>query len=247
MSATSSLTATIFGDGVNIAARLEALAEAGGLFLSAAAYDQIRDRVDTAFEDLGEQQVKNIPRPVRVYRALLHEARIAASPTSLPPPDKPSIAVLAFTNMTDEIEQEYFADGIAEDIITELSKSRSLFVIARNSSFTYKGRNVSVKDISRELGVRYVLEGSVRKAGNRVRVTAQLIEATTSGHLWAARDDREKQGLAPITALGDMPRRVRHNNARDPGHPWASFFPPPIYEMFIAAWRNLVNCHRNPP
>ena len=190
----------IFGDGVNIAARLEALAEAGGLFLSAAAYDQVRDRAEVAFEDMGEQQLKNIPRPVRVYRALLDKPRSVVAPPTLPLPDKPSIAVLAFTKMTGDVEQEYFADGISEDIITALSKSKSLFVIARNSSFTYKGRNVAIKDISRELGVRYVLEGSVRKAGSRVRVTAQLIEAITGGHLWAERYDRD---LADIFAVQD--------------------------------------------
>ena len=190
----------VFGDGVNIAARLEGLAEAGGLCLSSGAYDQVRDRVDIAFEDMGEVQVKNIVRPVHAYRALFDERRIAPVQPALSLPDKPSIAVLAFTNMSGDIEQEYFADGIAEDIITALSKSRSLFVIARNSSFTYKGKQVALKEISRELGVRYVLEGSVRKAGSRVRVTAQLIEATTSGHLWAERYDRD---LTDIFAVQD--------------------------------------------
>jgi adenylate cyclase len=192
----------ILGDGVNIAARLEALADAGGLCLSAGAYDQVRDRVDVPFEDQGEQPVKNIARPVHVYRALFDRqfSREPAAPAALPLPDKPSLAVLAFTNMSGGPEQEFFADGIAEDIITTLSKSRSLFVIARNSSFTYKGREPSIKDISRELGVRYVLEGSVRKAGNRVRVTAQLIEAASGGHLWAERYDRD---LADIFAVQD--------------------------------------------
>jgi adenylate cyclase len=190
----------VFGDGVNIAARLEALAEAGGLCLSAGAHDQVRDRVDIAFEDMGEIQVKNIVRPVHAYRALFDKRRVAPAQPALSLPDKPSIAVLAFTNMSGDLEQEYFADGIAEDIITALSKSRSLFVIARNSSFTYKGKQVALKEISRELGVRYVLEGSVRKAGGRVRVTAQLIEATTSGHLWAERDDRD---LTDIFAVQD--------------------------------------------
>ncbi|MCW3477186.1 hypothetical protein OL599_21675 [Rhodovastum sp. RN2-1] len=190
----------IFGDGVNIAARLEALAEAGGLCLSAGAYDQVRDRVDIAFEDMGEQQVKNIARPVRFYRALLDKRAAAPALPALPLPEKPSIAVLAFTNMSGDPEQEYFADGIAEDIITALSKSRSLFVIARNSSFTYKGRQAALDEIGRGLGVRYVLEGSVRKAGNRVRVTAQLVEAETGGHLWAERYDRD---LADIFAVQD--------------------------------------------
>ena len=191
----------IFGDGVNIAARLEGLANAGGLCLSAAAYEQVRDRIDVPFEDTGEQQVKNIARPVRCYRALLNgEAAPAPPPPVLPLPDKPSIAVLPFTNMSGDAEQEFFADGIAEDIITQLSKSRSLFVIARNSSFTYRGRNTPVKTICGELGVRYVLEGSVRKAGNRVRVTAQLIDGESGGHLWAERYDRD---LADIFAVQD--------------------------------------------
>ncbi|MBN9559282.1 MAG: adenylate/guanylate cyclase domain-containing protein [Alphaproteobacteria bacterium] len=190
----------IFGDGVNIAARLEALAEPGGLYLSAAAYDQVRDRIDFPFEDMGAQQVKNIARPVRAYRALLGTGRSAVAQGSSPLSDKPSIAVLAFTNMSDDPEQEFFADGIAEDIITVLSKSRSLLVIARNSSFVYKGKATALSDIRRDLGVRYVLEGSVRKSGNRVRVTAQLIDATTGGHLWAERYDRD---LADIFAVQD--------------------------------------------
>src|SRR5260221_4881057 len=148
----------IFGEGVNKAARLEILAEAGGLCLSAGAYDQVRDRVDIAFEDMGEQQVKNIARPVHAYRAVFNRTRslVQAALTALALPDKQSIAVLAFTNMSGDAEQEFFADGIAEDIITTLSKSRSLFVIARNSSFTYKEKERAIKDISRELGVRYI-------------------------------------------------------------------------------------------
>jgi len=190
----------IFGDGVNIAARLETLAAPGGLCLSAAAYDQVRDRIDFPFQDMGNQRVKNIARPVRAYRALLGAELTGVVRPGFPLPDKPSIAVLAFTNMSDDPEQEFFADGIAEDIITVLSKSRSLLVIARNSSFVYKGKATALSDIRRDLGVRYVLEGSVRKSGNRVRVTAQLIEATTGGHLWAERYDRE---LADIFAVQD--------------------------------------------
>jgi adenylate cyclase len=155
----------IFGGGVNIVARLEGLADPGGICVSARAQEDAAGKLDVAFDDMGEQQLHNIARPVRVYRV---GAGAAARPT-LPLPDKPSIAVLAFTNMSGDPEQEFFADGIAEDIITALSKSRSWFVIARNSSFTYKGKSVAVKDIGRELGVRYVLEGSVRKAANRVR------------------------------------------------------------------------------
>jgi len=194
----------IFGDGVNVAARLEALAEPGGICVSRVVRDQVRDRLDYAFEDLGEQQVKNIARPVRVYRVGDRARPIAqplsAAPSALPLPDKPSIAVLPFSNMSSDPEQESFADGIAEDVITALSRYPSLFVIARNSCFTYKGRTVDVKQIGRELGVRYVLEGSLRKAGNRIRVTAQLVEAETGKHDWAERYDRD---FADIFAVQD--------------------------------------------
>jgi TolB-like protein len=192
----------IFGDGVNIAARLEALAEPGGICVSGAAHDQVRDKLDIAFEDMGEQQVKNITRPVRVFRIRASGATVAA-PTPGPMlalPDKPSIAVLPFQNMSGDPEQEYFADGMVEEIITALSKIRWFFVIARNSTFTYKGRAVDVKQVGRELGVRYVLEGSVRKSGNRIRITAQLVEAATGNHLWAERYDRD---LADIFAVQD--------------------------------------------
>jgi len=194
----------IFGDGVNVAARLEALAEPGGICVSRVVRDQVRDRLDYAFEDLGEQQVKNIARPVRVYRVGDRARPIAqplsAAPSALPLPDKPSIAVLPFSNMSSDPEQESFADGIAEDVITALSRYPSLFVIARNSCFTYKGRTVDVKQIGCELGVRYVLEGSLRKAGNRIRVTAQLVEAETGKHDWAERYDRD---FADIFAVQD--------------------------------------------
>jgi adenylate cyclase len=186
----------IFGDGVNIAARLEGLALPGEICISARVHEDAAGKVDVAFEDLGEQHLHNISRPVRVYRI----GTGTAPRVALPLPDKPLIAVLAFTNMSDDPEQEFFADGIAEDIITVLSKSRLLFVIARNSSFTYKGKAVAVTDVGRELGVRYVLEGSVRKAGNRVRVTAQLIDALSGGHLWAERFDRD---LADIFSVQD--------------------------------------------
>jgi TolB-like protein len=182
----------IFGDGVNIAARLEAIAEPGGICISDDAYRQIRDRIDVAFDDKGEIALKNIARPVRVF-ALADAKRPAAKliePTpTLALPDKPSIAVLPFQNMSGDSEQEYFADGIVEDIITALSRFKSLFVIARNSSFTYKGRAVDIKQVGRELGVRYVLEGSVRKAGGKVRITGQLIDSETGAHLWADRFD----------------------------------------------------------
>jgi adenylate cyclase len=183
----------IFGDGVNVAARLEALAEPGGICVSRVVRDQVRDKLDFAFEDLGEQQVKNIARAVRVYRArdigAATKSPSALAPSVLPLPDKPSIAVLPFQNMSGDPAQEYFADGMVEEIITALSRIRWLFVIARNSSFTYKGQAIDVKQVGRELGVRYVLEGSVRKGGNRVRITAQLIEAETDAHLWADRFD----------------------------------------------------------
>jgi adenylate cyclase len=177
----------LYGDGVNIAARIEALADAGGVFVSNTVHDHVRDRLPFLFEDLGEQQVKNITRPVRVYRVHDVVAKSPSAPGSTPLllPDKPSIAVLPFANMSGDPEQEYFADGMVEEIITALSRTRWLFVIARNSSFTYKGQTVDVKQVGRELGVRYVLEGSVRKAGGRVRITAQLIDAVTGTHLWA--------------------------------------------------------------
>ena len=185
----------IHGDGVNVAARLEGLAEPGGVFVSAAVYEQVRDRIDLSFEDLGEREVKNIDRPVRVWRwardvtAPSPVAGEATAPKSLP--DKPSIIVLPFDNMSRDPEQEYFSDGISEDIITDLSKASGLFVIARNSAFAYKDKDFKVPDICRELGVRFALEGSVRKAGNRVRITAQLIDGSSGGHLWAERYDRD--------------------------------------------------------
>jgi adenylate cyclase len=191
----------IFGDGVNIAARLEGLAEPGGICVSARVQADAAGKLDISFEDLGERELKNIARPVRVFR--IGAKRVAPPsepPASLPLPDKPSVAVLPFTNMSADPEQEFFGDGIAEDVITALSRYPSLFVIARNSSFTYKGQSVDVKQIGRELGVRYVLEGGLRKAGNRVRVTAQLVEAETGKHVWAERYDRD---LADIFAVQD--------------------------------------------
>jgi len=181
----------LYGDGVNIAARLEALADPGGVFISNTVHDQVRDRLPFVFEDLGEQQVKNIARPVRIYRVRDTVAKTPSAqiPSALPLLEKPSIAVLPFANMSGDPEQEYFADGMVEEIITALSRIRWLFVIARNSSFTYKGQTVDAKRVGRELGVRYVLEGSVRKAGQRVRITGQLIDAVTGTHLWADRFD----------------------------------------------------------
>jgi adenylate cyclase len=189
----------LMGDGVNIAARLEGVAQPGAICLSEDAYRQVKSRLDLAISDLGETKLKNIAEPMRIYSLRCGNA-IAAKATALagagtstaPPlslPDKPSIAVLPFQNMSGDPEQEYFADGMVEDIITELSRFRQLFVIARNSSFVYKGRAVDVKQVSRDLGVRYILEGSVRKAADRIRITAQLIDASTGMHLWAERFD----------------------------------------------------------
>jgi adenylate cyclase len=189
----------LFGDGVNIAARLEALAEPGGICISGTVRDQIGTKLPVGVTDLGEQQVKNIARPIRAYR-IGGATAAAVAALSLPLPEKPSIAVLPFQNLSADPEQEYFADGMVEEIITALSHYPSLFVIARNSCFTYKGRAIDVKQVGRELGVRYVLEGSVRKAGDRIRVAAQLIEAETGIHDWAERYDRD---LTDIFALQD--------------------------------------------
>ncbi len=183
----------IFGDGINVAARLQAIADSGGIAISSNIHEQVSGKLDVAFSDDGEHQVKNIDRPIRVWR-WSPDAHVTAGDTAgadqqLPLPDKPSIAVLPFDNMSGDPEQEFFADGIAEDVITALSRFSSLFVIARNSSFTYKGKAVDISHVGRELGVRYVVEGSVRKAGNRVRITAQLIDAPSGNHLWADRFD----------------------------------------------------------
>jgi TolB-like protein/class 3 adenylate cyclase len=199
----------IFGDGVNIAARLEGIAEPGGVCISDDAYRQVRGKVEIAYDDMGPQPLKNIAEPMRAWRIWLtgqtpsaaRSSSAVSQPRALPLPDKPSIAVLPFENMSGDPEQEYFADGIVEDIITALSRFKALFVIARNSSFTYKGRAVDVKQVGRELGVRYVLEGSVRKAANRVRITGQLVDTTTGAHLWA---DRFDGGLDDIFSLQDQ-------------------------------------------
>ena len=202
----------LMGEGVNIAARLEGIAKPGAICLSESAYWQVKARLDLAVSDLGATQLKNIVEAVRVFSlqvGLLDQARsataiepvMARAPAVQPAfPDRFSIAVLPFQNMSGDPEQEYFADGISEDIITALSKLSQLFVIARNSSFTFKGKNVDIRDVAKKLGVRYVLEGSVRKSGNRVRITAQLIEATSGGHLWAERFDRD---LTDIFAVQD--------------------------------------------
>ncbi|MGB7774343.1 MAG: adenylate/guanylate cyclase domain-containing protein, partial [Pseudolabrys sp.] len=188
----------IWGDGVNVAARLEALAEPGGICVSGRVQEDVHGSLEIAFEDIGEQQLKNIVRPVRVYRVRLKGATKAAQAQH---PHKPSIAILPFNNMSGDPEQEYFADGMVEEITTALSRTRWLFVIARNSSFTYKGRAVDVKQVGREMGVRYVLEGGVRKSADRVRITAQLIDASTGAHLWA---DRFDGSLEDIFELQDQ-------------------------------------------
>jgi adenylate cyclase len=191
----------IYGDGVNIAARLENIAEPGSVFISRAVRDFVTDTAELVLEDLGERELKNIAKPVQVFRIAAPAQAVAASQAPAPAvPQKPSIAVLPFTNMSGDAEQEYFSDGMTEDLITDLSKISALFVIARNSSFAYKGRLVKVQEIGRDLGVRFVLEGSIRKSGNRVRITAQLIDAESGGHLWAERFDRD---LTDIFATQD--------------------------------------------
>jgi adenylate cyclase len=190
----------LFGDGVNIAARLESVATPGGIAISQSVYDKLGNRLDLAIEDRGEQQLKNIARPVRVFDVLVESARPTAADARQPPPEKPSIAVLPFTNMSGDPEQEYFSDGITEDIITDLSKISSLFVIGRHTSFAYKDKVSNLTAVATELGVRFLLEGSVRKAGNCLRITAQLIDGVTGGHLWADRYDRD---LTDIFAIQD--------------------------------------------
>jgi len=197
----------LFGDGVNIAARLQSIAEPGSVCISGATYDQVRKALPMTFVDLGVRQVKNIQEPIRAYQvgALTETreaapARVAEAESPPPIPEKFSIAVLPFQNMSGDPEQEYFADGMVEEIITALSRFKSLFVIARNSSFAFKGKAVDVKEVGHRLGVRYVLEGSVRKAANRVRITGQLVDAGTGGHLWA---DRFDGGLTDIFDLQD--------------------------------------------
>jgi TolB-like protein/Tfp pilus assembly protein PilF len=186
----------LYGDGVNIAARLEAMADPGGIVVSGTAYDYVRNKVKVGFEDLGAQALKNIADPVRSYRAMGTPAVVAAVPK--PASDKPSIAILPFTNMSGDSEQEYFSDGITDDIITDLSRFRSLLVIARNSSFQYKGKNVDVRRVARELNVQYVVEGSIRKAGGSIRITAQLVDSILGSHLWAERYDRSLDDIFAV-------------------------------------------------
>jgi TolB-like protein/class 3 adenylate cyclase len=257
----------LYGDGVNIAARIEALADPGGVFVSNTVHDHVRDRLPFVFEDLGEQQVKNIARPVRVYRVRAESPHpsppppagegsarsvpLGATEPALPLPDKPSIAVLHFANMSGDPEQEYFADGMVEEIITALSQIRWLFVIARNSTFTYKGRAVDVKEVGRELGVRYVLEGSVRKAGTQVRITGQLIDALTGTHLWAGRFDGsledifELQDKVASSVAGVIePALQAAETARSAARPTANLT---AYDLYLRAYAMFHSSARQIP
>jgi adenylate cyclase len=194
---------TIYGDGVNVAARLQTLAEPAGICISGTAFDQVEGKLPLQFKFIGEQQVKNIAKPVRVY-LVQSEMRNSATASTLAMPTGPSIAVLPLTNMSGDPKEDYFSDGLTEDIITALSRFKQLFVIARNSTFKYKGRAVDVREISKDLGVQYVLEGSVRRSGERIRVTAQLIEAGSAAHVWAETFDRK---LEDVFAVQDEQRR----------------------------------------
>ncbi len=216
----------IFGDGVNVAARLQELAAPNGICVSAAVRDQVGDRLDVAFEDLGEQSVKNIVRPIRIFRVLLDKESRPRSEGAVDEPTaatKPSLVVLPFVNMSGDPEQEFFVDGLSEDIITELSRFRELLVISRNSAFVHKGKAVKVQDIAREFGGHYVVEGSVRKVGERVRVTVQLIDAETDRHIWAERYDRKIEDIFAIqdevtrAIVGTLPGRIEaagHDRAK---------------------------------
>src|SRR5262245_32222755 len=197
----------VYGDGVNVAARLESIAEPGGICISGKVYDEITGKIPATFQDLGLQQLKNIAQPVRVYHVQTEQASLAIAHTrpALALPDKPSIAVLPFANLSGDPKEDYFSDGITEDIITELSRFSELFVIARNSSFQYKGKSPDIRQVGRELGVRYVLEGSIRRVGDRVRITAQLIDATMGAHRWAERYDRK---LEDVFAVQDEVARM---------------------------------------
>jgi len=232
----------IIGDGVNIAARLEGIAEPGGICISEDSFRQVRGRVDAEFDDIGEQSLKNIARPMRVFVARIggEAAKPPARETSaLPLPDKPSLVVLPFQNMTGDAEQEYFVDGMAEEITTAIARLPWLFVIARNSAFTYKGKPVDVKQVARELGVRYVLEGSVRKAGNRVRITGQLIDTATGAHIWADRFDGalddifELQDQVASSVAGAIEPKLRQSEIeRASGKPTANLT---AYDLYLRA------------
>jgi TolB-like protein len=220
----------LYGDGVNIAARLEGIAEPGSILVSGTAYDHTKNKIKVGFDDLGPQTLKNITEPVRAYRVSGTPAVTVTAPR--PATGKPSIAVLPFTNMSGDTEQEYFSDGITEDIITELGRFRELFVIARNSSFTFRGKAVDLKEVGRKLGVRFVVEGSVRKAGNRARVTAELIEASSGNHLWAERYDRNIENIFAVqdevvstivaTLVGRLASSGAEQSRRKPPQLWAA-------------------------
>jgi adenylate cyclase len=233
----------IFGDGVNVAARLEAICEAGGVCLSDSVHRQIRGKIDLIFEDLGEQNLKNIAEPTRAYRTISATSASTSASVHHPASTKPSIAVLPFANLSGNPEQEYFADGITEDIITELSRFSSLFVIARNSSFQYRNKSQDMKKVGRELGARYLVEGSVRRLGPHIRITAQLIDATTGRHLWAERYDRRIEELFDVqdevvrAVVTSSEHRIADSEAeqiaRRPPNNWVA------YDFFLQARRHL--------
>jgi len=241
----------IFGDGVNVAARLQELAAPNGICVSAAVRDQVGDRLDVAFEDLGEQNVKNIVRPIRIFRVLLDKeprARLEGVVEEPSPATKPSLVVLPFVNMSGDSEQEFFVDGLTEDIITELSRFRDLLVISRNSAFVHKGKAIKVQDIAREFGVHYVVEGSVRKAGDRVRVTVQLIDAETDRHIWAERYDRKIEDIFAIqdevtsAIVGTLPGRIEAA-----GHDRAKRKPPQSMAAYEYVLTGKILHHRSTP
>ena len=236
----------LYGNGVNVAARLEGLCEPGMVYVSGSVFDQVVGKLDAAFDDLGEKKVKNISKPVRVYRArgeTGEEATYGDVSAVASLPDKPSIAVLPFNNLSGDPDQEYFADGMTEDIITGLSRFRSLFVIARNSTFAYKGKSPDVREVARDLGVRYILEGSVRRVGERIRITGQLIDAGTGNHLWAERYDRELEDIFAVQdevteaivaaiapEIGDVERQRAQRKAPDSLDAWG------LYQRGLAAY-----------
>jgi len=235
----------ILGDGVNIAARLEGIADPGGICISGVVHDQVRGKVEMEFADLGRQTLKNITQPVQAYRVLLDEKRTTASTPPLPLPDKPSIAVLPFQNMSGDPEQEYFADGMVEEITTAIARLPWLFVIARNSSFTYKGKAIDLKQVASELGVRYVLEGSVRKAGQRVRITGQLIDTSTGAHIWADRFDGaldnifDLQDRVAASVVGAIEPRLRFSEIqRSSRKPTAS---QSAYDLYLRSLAQLYS------
>jgi len=239
----------IYGSGINVAARIENLADAGGINISRNTYDQVKDKLDLDFEYLGEHDVKNIKEPVRMYKVLLDsDTPMPLVDEQLELPAKPSIAVLPFTNMSGDPSQEYFSDGLTEQIINGLCKVRNLFVIARNSSFAYKGKPVSVKQIAKELGVRYILEGSVQRAGDRVRITAQLIDATTNYHMWSETYDRD---LEDIFSLQDeiMMKLISEMEANltvgEQAHLWAKVYPTNSIAAYDKTMRAVDHMYKN--